>query len=97
MKNHRTTPGSGRGRSSRFAAVALLACAPIVASCNVKDELLAPQQPGVLLPGDIAASGAAGAQALRIGAIGGLQAFVGGGYGNHENLWMLADLLPDVW
>ncbi|HSQ28352.1 MAG TPA: hypothetical protein VLN49_00795 [Gemmatimonadaceae bacterium] len=97
MKNHRRTPGSGWGRGGRFAAAALLACAPMVASCDVKQELLAPQQPGTLLPGDIAASGAAGAQALRIGAIGGLQAFVGGGNGNQENLWMLSDLLTDVW
>jgi hypothetical protein len=77
--------------------VAALACAPLVASCDVKQELLAPQQPGVLGPGDIASAGAAGAEALRIGAIGGLQSFVGGGNVNQENIWMLSDLLTDVW
>ena len=95
MTNIRMTSASRRG--GRLTLAALLACAPIVAGCNVKDELLAPQQPGVLGPGDIASSGAPGAEALRIGAIGGLQAFVGGGNGNQENLWMLADLLTDVW
>jgi hypothetical protein len=85
------------GIRGRWIAAALLAGAPILASCDVKQELLAPQQPGVLGPGDIAAAGAPGAEALRVGALGGLQAFVGGGNVNQENLWMLADLLTDVW
>ena len=85
------------GLPGRWIVAALLASAPILAGCNVKQELLAPQQPGVLGPGDIAAAGAPGAEALRVGALGGLQAFIGGGNGNQENLWMLADLLTDVW
>src|SRR5215472_1691934 len=82
---------------ARWVVAALLVGAPILAGCDVKQELLAPQQPGVLSPGDIQAAGAPGAEALRVGALGGLQAFVGGGNGNQENLWMLADLLTDVW
>jgi hypothetical protein len=69
----------------------------LLASCDVKQELLAPQQPGVLGPGDISAAGAAGAEALRVGAEGGLQQMVGGGTVNTENLWMMSDLLTDVW
>jgi hypothetical protein len=76
---------------------AVLASAPLVASCNVKQELLAPEQPAVLGPGEIASAGAAGAEALRVGAIGGLQSMVGGTTVNQENIWMLSDLLTDVW
>lgn len=97
MTNIQHRAGSGACSRGRWAVAALLACAPIVASCDVKQELLAPQQPGVLGPGDIASSGAPGAEALRIGAIGGLQAFTGGGNVNQENIWMLSDLLTDVW
>jgi len=82
---------------SRWAIAGLLAGAMLVAGCDVKEELLAPQQPGVLGPGDIASAGAAGAEALRVGAEGGLQQMVGGGNVNTENLWMMSDLLTDVW
>ncbi len=82
---------------TRWAVAGVLACAAFIGGCDIKNELLAPQQPGLLLPGDIASAGAAGAQALRVGALGGLQQMVGGGNVNQENLWMMADLLTDVW
>jgi hypothetical protein len=82
---------------ARWTIASLLAGAVLLASCDVKQELLAPQQPGILGPGDIAAAGAAGAEALRVGAEGGLQQMVGGGNVNTENLWMMSDLLTDVW
>jgi hypothetical protein len=69
----------------------------LVAGCDVKQELLEPQQPGLLTPGDITSAGPAGAEALRIGALGGLQQVVGGGNVNQENITMLSDLLTDVW
>jgi hypothetical protein len=78
-------------------ATGLLAGSMAVAGCNVKDELLAPQQPGVLGPTDIASAGAPGAEALRVGGEGALQQMVGGGNVNTENLWMMSDLLTDVW
>ncbi len=74
-----------------------VAGAVLLAACNVKQELLAPQQPGTLVPGDVSAAGAAGAEALRVGAISAVNQLVGGGNGNQENLWMMADLLTDVW
>jgi len=82
---------------ARWTIAGLLAGAVLLAGCDVKQELLAPQQPGVLGPGDIAAAGAPGAEALRVGAEGGLQQMVGGGTVNTENLWMMSDLLTDVW
>jgi hypothetical protein len=84
-------------RGARWTVAGLLAGAVAIAGCNVKDELLAPQQPGVLGPGDIASAGAAGAEALRVGAEGALQQMVGGGTVNTENLWMMSDLFTDVW
>lgn len=94
MKNIRITTALRRRGGWALAA---LSCAALVAGCDVKQELLEPQQPGVLGPGDIGSAGAAGAEALRIGALGGLQAMVGGTTVNQENLWMVADLLTDVW
>src|SRR5690242_14553250 len=82
---------------ARWAGAGVLACSALLAACDVKQELLAPQQPGTLVPGDVASAGAAGAEALRIGALGGLQQMVGGGTVNQENLWMMSDLLTDVW
>jgi hypothetical protein len=84
---------------ARRAAAGLLALAPVfVAGCGVEDDLLEPQQPGVISPEDVAAAGATGAQALYIGAIGALQDWTGGGGGsNQENIWMYADLLTDIW
>jgi hypothetical protein len=84
-------------RGLRGLGIAAIAGAAFLAACDVKQELLAPQQPGTLLPGDVASAGAAGAEALRIGARSSLNQLVGGGNVNQENLWMLADLLTDVW
>jgi starch-binding outer membrane protein, SusD/RagB family len=81
---------------ARLTAAGVLASL-LVAGCDVKQELLAPQQPSTLTPADVASAGAAGAEALRIGALGGLQAWVGGGNVNQENVSMLSDLLTDEW
>jgi hypothetical protein len=67
-------------------------------ACNVRETLLSPQQPGTILPGDIAGAGAAGAEALRVGALGRFQQLSpGGGGGNQTTATLLADLLADVW
>lgn len=62
------------------------------------DQLLEPQQPGVISPEDIASAGATGAQALYVGAIGRFQNWTGGGGNNNsQNVWIYSDLLTDVW
>lgn len=62
------------------------------------DELLEPQQPGIITPEAIAAAGATGAQALYVGALGALQGWSGGGGNiNSQNIWIYSDLLTDVW
>ncbi|HXT17718.1 MAG TPA: hypothetical protein VN706_18925 [Gemmatimonadaceae bacterium] len=69
-----------------------------LAACSVRDNLLSPQQPGTILPGDIGSAGAAGAEALRVGALGRLQQITpGGGNGNQSTAAMLGDVLTDVW
>lgn len=82
---------------ARWAAAGLLA--PLLLNaCDPKKELLEPQQPGTITPGDIASAGAAGAEALRIGALGQLKTWTpGGGNSNQSNIMMLGDLLTDVW
>jgi len=55
-----------------------------VAACNVKQELLAPQNPGLVDPGAVA--NAAAAYALKVGAVGKVTAVVDCG-GNSECLW----------
>jgi hypothetical protein len=72
---------------------ALLAGPLLLSGCDVKQELLAPQQPQVIGPGDV--QGATGAKALRIGALGQLQRITGGGNNNQENLWNLVGLMTD--
>jgi len=68
------------------------------AGCNPRDELLSPQQPGTILPGDISSAGVAGAEALRTGALGRFQQLSpGGGNGNQTEATLLGDLLGDVW
>ena len=75
-------------------AVALLSAG----ACNVRETLLSPQQPGTILPEDISGAGAAGAEALRVGALGRFQQLTpGGGGGNQTTATLLGDLLADVW
>ena len=77
------------------ALAAVVFCA---SACNVRDELLSPQQPGTILPGDISGAGVAGAEALRVGALGRFQQITpGGGGGNQSEASLLGDLLGDVW
>jgi hypothetical protein len=68
-----------------FTALSLGACS------DVKDQLLAPQQPGVIGPEQVAS--ASGAEALRIGAIARLRSATAGG----ESTWLLGGLMADEW
>jgi hypothetical protein len=80
------------------ASIALAAVLLPAGACNVRENLLSPQQPGTILPGDIGGAGAAGAEALRVGALGRLQQITpGGGNGNQSEAAMLGDVLTDVW
>ncbi|HEY5061268.1 MAG TPA: hypothetical protein VII52_07010 [Gemmatimonadaceae bacterium] len=63
------------------------------AGCNVKDELLSPQQPGVIGPANV--QGAVGAEALRIGALSAFQGATGGNSGT--SMWSSAGTLADEW
>ena len=86
-------------RGIRWANATTIALGALsLAGCDVRETLLSPQQPGTILPGDIAGAGAAGAEALRIGALGRLQQITAGGGGaNQSSAAMLADALTDVW
>jgi hypothetical protein len=85
-------------RSPWIRATALTAALLTLGACNVRDELLSPQQPGTILPGDISSAGVAGAEALRVGALGRFQQLTpGGGNGNQTEATLLGDLLTDVW
>lgn len=89
-----TKPHRARWTTTGITAAALLA----LGACNPRDTLLSPQQPGTILPGDIAGAGVAGAEALRTGALGRFQQLSpGGGNGNQSEATMLADVLTDVW
>jgi len=65
-----------------------------VAACNVKQELLAPQNPGLVDPGAVA--NAAAAYALKVGAVGKVTAVVDCG-GNSECLWEEVGNLTDEY
>jgi starch-binding outer membrane protein, SusD/RagB family len=86
---------------ARRAAAAVLVAAPFgLTAClnRLEDNLLEPQQPGVISPEAVANAGAAGANALYVGALGAFQSWTGGGGNiNRQNVWMYSDLLADVW
>lgn len=85
-------------RSTWVTTTTLAACLLSAGACNVRDEFLSPQQPGTILPGDIAGAGVAGAEAIRVGALGRFQQLTpGGGNGNQTEATLLGDLLADVW
>jgi hypothetical protein len=72
-------------------ASALLFVAPLIGGCNVKDELLQPQNPGVIDPE--ATNSPAAAAGLRTGALGQLKNRTAGG----ESVWLFGGLLADEW
>jgi hypothetical protein len=84
-------------RVRRASALAVLA--PVaLAACTVEDNLLEPQQPGIITPDAVGNAGATGAIALHAGAIGAVRNwYCGGGNNNSQSICMYADLLADVW
>jgi hypothetical protein len=76
----------------RARPVMLAAAVVALAGCStVKDQLLAPQQPGVIGPDQVGSPTAA--DALRIGALARLRAMTAGG----ESFWILGGLITDEW
>jgi hypothetical protein len=65
----------------------------MLGGCNVKDELLAPQQPGVINPGDV--QNPTAAEGLYIGAVGNFKNALLGGSSNTETIWQFAGLMTD--
>src|SRR4029078_8734059 len=65
----------------------------ILGVCSVKDELLAPQQPGVISPGDVI--GPTGADGLYVGAVGNFKNALRAGSSNTETIWQFSGLMTD--
>jgi hypothetical protein len=76
----------------RWAAVASLA---VVALACTPSEALDVTDPDIINPTDV--QSAAGANAVRVGAIGRLTAATSGGSSNSEGLFLLSGLLADEW
>jgi hypothetical protein len=62
-------------------------------ACNARQELLAPQQPGVISPGNVQSPIAA--QGLYDGAVGQFKQGLLGGNGNQETIWQFTGLFTD--
>jgi starch-binding outer membrane protein, SusD/RagB family len=77
----------------RGAAVAVSLGSLALAACDVKKELLAPQQPGVISPASTA--NATAADALYVGALGQWKLTMNGGGNNTEALWNWQALFTD--
>ena len=76
----------------RMAALCAVVAGPLfVGGCNVRHELLSPQNPGVIDPSAVGSPSAAAA--LRVGALGSLKGATGSG----ENLWRWGGLLTDEY
>jgi hypothetical protein len=73
-------------------AVALAAVTTFATGCNIKDELLSPQNPGLIDTLTVVGTADA-ADALRIGALGSLRSATASG----EGLWLYGGLLTDEW
>jgi len=73
----------------KLAAVAAVGL--VFSGCNPREELLEPQNPGLVDPS--AVNSADAADALRIGALGSLRNVTAGS----ESLWMYGGLLTDEW
>jgi len=83
---------SNIGYRARWAvATALLLALPVTACNDIKDELLDPQNPGLIDPTQVNSADAA--DALRIGALGQLKSNTAGG----ETLWLYGGLITDEW
>ena len=73
---------------------AVLAGGALATACNAKQELLAPQQPGVISPADV--NNATAADALYTGAIGRFVRAINYGTGNNaEGVWNWEALFTD--
>jgi hypothetical protein len=81
-----------RARGTATALVLAGSCL-FLGACNMKNELLAPQQPGVISPSAI--NSATAADALWAGALARWSATMNGGGGNTEALWNWEALFTD--
>lgn len=75
------------------AAAAVAAGSLALSACNVKHELLEPQQPGVISPSSV--NSATAADALYVGALGRWKSSINGGGNNTEALWNWEALFTD--
>lgn len=81
---------------ARLAIAGAVCAAPLFASaCTFKDQLLQPQQPQIILPGDVV--GIPAADALYLGALGRLKSWSVGGTVNQESLWPMLSLETDEY
>ena len=78
-------------RARWWVASASLLLTPLMGGCNVNDELLQPQNPGVIDPSST--NSPAAASGLRVGALGQLKNRTAGG----ESVWLWGGLLSDEW
>src|SRR5579884_2429389 len=83
---------SNRARGTTAAAV-LAVGSLALGACDPKNELLAPQQPGVIPPSTV--SSPAAADALYVGALKQWKLSMNGGGGNTEAIWNFQALFTD--
>ena len=84
-------------RVRRVATVcAVLGALPSLTACDsVREDLLAADDPDIIAPG--AVKSAAGAEALRVGALARLRDLGPGGGGSNGTVWTQSGLLTDEW
>jgi hypothetical protein len=75
----------------RYVGVVAIAAAALVASCGSSDQILSVQDPDIINPSDV--QSAAGADAVRVGALARLNTATSG----DESLFLLGGMLADEW
>jgi hypothetical protein len=82
-----------RARTRLMVGGSTVITALFAGACNLHQDLVSPETPGVIDPGAVIAAGPTGASGLRVGALGALKLQTGSG----ETLWQLGGLLTDEW
>jgi starch-binding outer membrane protein, SusD/RagB family len=97
MTSYMTAASRGARMRSRMSAISLaiaVAGTLFVGACNPSDVLQV-RDPDVINPEDV--QSAAGANSVRLGAIGRLNSATSGGSGTSEGLFLISGLLADEW
>ncbi len=84
-----------RARTARYLLSVIALAALPMSACRTPDEILGVTDPDIINPGNVAS--AAGADAVRLGALARLNSATSGGSSGDEGIFLLGGLFADEW